>query len=64
MIEKGKKINNHLTLMPQVILVVSQLLFLTVLVSGFSFISRSSFNVHERTLSNIHLEEIVSLLYD
>jgi len=59
MIVKGKK-----TAMPQIALVLSQFLFLTVLVGGFSLISRVSFTSYERSLSPLTVDGAVSSLYE
>tara|TARA_B100000965_G_scaffold54997_1_gene41436 strand:- start:321 stop:500 length:180 start_codon:yes stop_codon:yes gene_type:complete len=59
MIVKGKK-----TAMPQIALVFSQFLFLTVLVGGFSLISRVSFTSYERSLSPLTVDGAVSSLYE
>tara|TARA_B100000965_G_C19354868_1_gene653428 strand:- start:494 stop:673 length:180 start_codon:yes stop_codon:yes gene_type:complete len=59
MIVKGKK-----TAMPQIVLLFSQLLFLTVLIGGFSFISRASFTTYVRSLSPLTVDGAVSSLYE
>ena len=59
MIDKGKK-----TAMPQIALVFSQFLFLTVFVGGFSLISRASFTSYERSLSPLTVDGAVTSLYE
>tara|TARA_Y100001968_G_scaffold248891_1_gene233558 strand:- start:71 stop:250 length:180 start_codon:yes stop_codon:yes gene_type:complete len=59
MIDKSKK-----TAMPQIALLFSQFLFFTVLVSGFSLISRESFPSYERSLSPLTVDGPVSSLYE
>tara|TARA_B100000965_G_scaffold320701_1_gene281816 strand:- start:3815 stop:3994 length:180 start_codon:yes stop_codon:yes gene_type:complete len=59
MIDKGKK-----TAMPQIALVCSQFLFLTILVGGFSLISRASFTSYERSLSPLTVDGAISSFYD
>ena len=56
------KSNN--TSLPQIVLLFSQFLFLTVLIGGFSLISRASFTAYERTLSPFYVEGAVSSVYD
>ena len=64
MTDKGKKIITHITVMPQITLLVSQFLFLTVLASGFSLILDASFHAYERSLSPLYIEGVVSSLHD
>ena len=64
MLDKSKKIITSKTAMPQIALLFSQFLFLTVLVGGFSLISRTSFTAYERSLSPLYVEGAVSNLYD
>ena len=59
MVDKGKN-----TAMPQIALLFSQFLFFTVLVSGFSLISITSYTAYERSLSPLYAEGAVSSLYD
>ena len=49
---------------PQITLLLTQFLFLTVLVGGFSFISRASFTAYENLISPMNVEEKFSALYD
>ena len=64
MADKCKKIITQITVMPQITLLLSQFLFLTVLASGFSLISGVSLTTYERELSPLHTEGSVSALYD
>ncbi len=64
MAKKGIKANYSVIVMPQITLLFSQVLFLTVLVAGFSLILGASFIAYERTLSPIYTEELVTSLYD
>ena len=64
MADKGKKIMAQITLMPQITLLLSQFLFLTVLASGFSLILGASLSTYERALSPLYTEGSVSTLYD
>ena len=64
MFDKGKKIISFKTVLPQVLLLSSQFLFLTVVIGGFSLISRASFPTYERSLSPLCVEGGVSSLYD
>ena len=57
MAERGKKFKTTLNMTPQITLLLSQFLFLIALISGFSFISGSSFSVYEGILSPISLNE-------
>ena len=59
MAKKGKKIITSKTAMPQIVLLISQFLFITVLIGGFSFISHASFMAYEKSLSplNVQMEE-------
>tara|TARA_B100000579_G_scaffold88912_1_gene69994 strand:+ start:641 stop:820 length:180 start_codon:yes stop_codon:yes gene_type:complete len=59
MVDKGKN-----TAMPQIALLFSQFLFFTVLVGGFSLISRASFTSYERSLSPLTIDGAVSSLYE
>ena len=54
----------NMTMIPQISLVLSQVLFLTILVSTFSFILGGFFTAYERTLSPIFSEEMKSSLYE
>tara|TARA_Y100001968_G_scaffold324037_1_gene362663 strand:+ start:1038 stop:1217 length:180 start_codon:yes stop_codon:yes gene_type:complete len=56
---KGKN-----TAMPQIALLLAQSLFLTVLVGGFSFVSRASYTAYERSLSPLYLEGAVPSVYE
>ena len=62
--DKDKKISTPLTVIPQITLLLSQFLFLTVLASSFSFISGASFAAYERALSPMYTEGALSSLYD
>ena len=64
MFDKGKKIISLKTVLPQVLLLSSQFLFLAVVVGGFSLISRASFTTYERSLSPLCVEGGVSSFYD
>mgnify|MGYP001393889574 CR=1 FL=1 len=64
MADKGKRIMAQITLMPQITLLLSQFLFLTVLASGFSLILGASLSTYERALSPLYTEGSVSTLYD
>ncbi len=64
MFDKGKKIISLRTILPQVILLFSQFLFLTVVVGGFSLLSRASFTTYERSLSPLCVDGGVSSFYD
>ena len=64
MFDKGKKIISLKTVLPQVLLLSSQFLFLTVVIGGFSLISRASFPTYERSFSPLYVEGGVSSLYD
>ncbi len=59
MVDKAKK-----TAMPQIALLVSQFLFITVLISGFSLLSRAYLAAYERSLSPLHSDGAVSSVYD
>ena len=61
---KGKKIIAKITVMPQITLLLSQFLFLTVLASGFSLILGASLNTFERALSPLYVEGSPSSVYD
>ena len=50
--------------MPQIALLFSQFLFLTVFVGGFSLISRASFTSYERSLSPLTVDGAVTSLYE
>ena len=64
MAEKDKKINTPVPLMSQISLLLSQFLFLIVLVSGFSMLSGASLITYERRLSPLYADGIVSSFYD
>tara|TARA_Y100001968_G_scaffold285187_1_gene284965 strand:+ start:119 stop:313 length:195 start_codon:yes stop_codon:yes gene_type:complete len=64
MVDKGKKIFMPVAVMPQITLLLSQLLFLTALFSGFSLISGATFIAYERDLSSFYIEGSVFSLYD
>ena len=64
MADKGKKIINQMTVMPQITLLLSQFLFLTVLASGFSLILGASLTTYERALSPLYTEGSVSSMYE
>ncbi len=64
MFAKGKKMSAPRSTLPQIFLLISQFLFLTVLVGGFSFISRASFTAYERSLSPLYIEGLASSFYD
>ena len=64
MIGKGKKIITPKTAIPQIALLFSQILFLTVLVGGFSFVSRASFTAYQRSLMPLYVEGAIPCLYD
>jgi len=64
MAEKEKKINSSLTVLTQITLLLSQFLFLTVLVGSFSFISGESFNAYKNTLLPSYNERTLFSLYD
>tara|TARA_Y100001968_G_scaffold312874_1_gene336492 strand:+ start:699 stop:893 length:195 start_codon:yes stop_codon:yes gene_type:complete len=64
MADRSKKIIAQITVMPQITLLLSQFLFLTVLASGFSLISGASLTTYERALSPLYTEGSVSALYD
>ena len=64
MADKGKKIFSPITVMPQITLLLSQFLFLTVLASGFSLILGASMTTYERALSPLYTDGSVSSLYD
>lgn len=64
MFDKGKKISTAKTDIPQVALLVSQFLFLSVLVGSLSLISRASFTTYSRSLSPLFIEGGVSSLYE
>tara|TARA_Y100001968_G_scaffold65420_1_gene56203 strand:+ start:147 stop:326 length:180 start_codon:yes stop_codon:yes gene_type:complete len=52
------------TAVTQIAILFSQFLFFTVLVSGFSLISITSYTAYERSLSPLYAEGAVSSLYD
>ena len=64
MTERDKKINTPVSVISQLTILISQLLFLIVLVSGFSFISVASMTAYERSLSSLYEEGLASLLND
>lgn len=64
MVDKAKKLVNPKIAMPQIALLFSQLLFLVLLVGGFSLISQASFMVYERSLSPIYVEGAFSSFHD
>ena len=64
MFDQGKQIISPKTLLPQVLLLFCQFLFLAVVVGGFSFISQASFTTYERSLSPLCVEGGVSSFYD
>ena len=64
MAEKVKKIIDQVSVIPQITLLLSQFLFLTVLASGFSLILGASLSTYERALSPLYTEGSVSTLYD
>ena len=64
MADKGKKMIAQEIVMPQITLLLSQFLFLTVLASGFSLILGASLNAYERALSPLYSEGSVSSIYD
>tara|TARA_B100000579_G_C22727836_1_gene802636 strand:+ start:47 stop:238 length:192 start_codon:yes stop_codon:yes gene_type:complete len=63
MITKSKKTITSVTLMPQIYLLLSQVLFLAVLVSIFSLLG-ASFIAYDRALSLPNGEGAVSFLYN
>ena len=64
MFDKGKKIISLKTVLPQMLLISSQFLFITLIIGGFSLISRASFTTYERSLSPICVEGGISTFYD
>ena len=64
MLDKSNKIITPKTAMPQIVLLFSQLLFLTLLVGGFSLITRENFTAYERLLSPPYSEGGISSLFD
>ena len=64
MADQSKKIIAEIAMMPQITLLLSQFLFLTVLASGFSLILGASLNAYERALSPLYSEGSVSSIYD
>ena len=64
MLDKGKKIISLKTALPQVLIISSQFLFLTLVIGGFSLISRASFATYERSLSPLYVEGGISTFYD
>tara|TARA_Y100001968_G_scaffold282038_1_gene279657 strand:- start:817 stop:1011 length:195 start_codon:yes stop_codon:yes gene_type:complete len=64
MADKGQKIIAHITVMPQIALLLSQFLFFTLVSSGFSLILGASLNTYERVLSPLYTEVSVSSFYD
>ena len=64
MAEKGRGFIALITLMPQITLIISQVVFLTVLVGGLYFLSNISFAAYEKTVSPLYTDGLVSSLYD
>ena len=64
MFDRGKKICSPKTSIPQIALLFSQFLFLTVLVGGLSQISQASFSAYEKSISPLYVEKGVSSIYD
>tara|TARA_Y100001968_G_C18992592_1_gene542128 strand:+ start:318 stop:512 length:195 start_codon:yes stop_codon:yes gene_type:complete len=64
MADKGTKNITRITLMPQITLLLSQFLFLTVLASGFSLILGASLNTYERALSPLCTDGLAVSMYD
>tara|TARA_B100001113_G_scaffold286150_1_gene241525 strand:+ start:211 stop:405 length:195 start_codon:yes stop_codon:yes gene_type:complete len=64
MAEKVKKIIDQVSVIPQITLLLSQFLFLTVLASGFPLILGASLTTYERVLSPLYTEGSVSSVYD
>ena len=64
MAEKVKKIIDQVSVIPQITLLLSQFLFLTVLASGFPLIFGASLTTYEKVFSPLYTEESVSSVYD
>ena len=64
MAEKVKKIIDQVSVIPQITLLLSQFLFLTVLAGGFPLILGASLTTYERVLSPLYTEGSVSSVYD